>query len=67
MGKLFEPSADNEYWLLHPTILSLPPMGGPLTILPYCSDDGEIFRVDMDAMPPLDLAAPASLNGVDNH
>ncbi len=65
MGKLFEPAAANEYWLIHPTLLSLPPMGGPLSLIPYCSDEGEIFRVNMDAMPTLNLASP--LTDVNDH
>lgn len=58
LGVVYEPSAEGQYWLLSPTVMSLPQMGGPLPIVPYCSDENWIFRHDMD-----DLSSTDSVDG----
>lgn len=50
LGVAYEPSAEGQYWLLSPTVLSLPTMGGPLPLVPYCWDESRIFRDGMDSL-----------------
>jgi hypothetical protein len=50
LGVVYEPCAEGDYWLLSPTVLSIPQMGGPLPLVPYCWDENWIFRDGMDSL-----------------
>jgi len=50
LGVVYEPCAEGQYWLLSPTVLSLPQMGGPLSLVSYCWDENWIFRDSVDSL-----------------